>query len=376
MSQVNLSIADEVEAAIAAGSAEKCSETAGRVTALFLASAGSYSAEQIELFGDVFDRLVNTIELRAIADVSARIALAELSAQLAPVPQAPATVIRRLARHEEISVAAPVLTESPKLSNDDLIEIAKARGEKHLIAIAGRWWLQEVVTDVLLTRRFPKVSKRLVNNPGARLSAAGFVLILAQAKSDPELAVETGIRADLPAELRKQLLRGATEAVRTRLLSRAPSYLFEEIRSAISAASADVDRDLSRVDDFRAAKELISQLKRSGQLNEMTLMKFARQKRYEETVAALAALSESSVEIVRPLMQTLRSDGILVPCKVARLGWETVNAVLDCRFSAGITADDQRARLKRQFAELTSEEAQRLLNLWMVRSVSPGQKAH
>jgi len=376
MSQVNLSIADEVEAAIAAGSAEKCSETAGRVTALFLASAGSYSAEQIELFGDVFDRLVNTIELRAIADVSARIALAELSAQLAPVPQAPAAVIRRLARHEEISVAAPVLTESPKLSNDDLIEIAKARGEKHLIAIAGRWWLQEVVTDVLLTRRFPKVSKRLVNNPGARLSAAGFVLILAQAKSDPELAVETGIRADLPAELRKQLLRGATEAVRTRLLSRAPSYLFEEIRSAISAASADVDRDLSRVDDFRAAKELISQLKRSGQLNEMTLMKFARQKRYEETVAALAALSESSVEIVRPLMQTLRSDGILVPCKVARLGWETVNAVLDCRFSAGITADDQRARLKRQFAELTSEEAQRLLNLWMVRSVSPGQKAH
>jgi len=376
MSQVNLSIADEVEAAIAAGSAEKCSETAGRVTALFLASAGSYSAEQIELFGDVFDRLVNTIELRAIADVSARIALAELSAQLAPVPQAPAAVIRRLARHEEISVAAPVLTESPKLSNDDLIEIAKARGEKHLIAIAGRWWLQEVVTDVLLTRRFPKVSKRLVNNPGARLSAAGFVLILAQAKSDPELAVETGIRADLPAELRKQLLRGATEAVRTRLLSRAPSYLFEEIRSAISAASADVDRDLSRVDDSRAAKELISQLKRSGQLNEMTLMKFARQKRYEETVAALAALSESSVEIVRPLMQTLRSDGILVPCKVARLGWETVNAVLDCRFSAGITADDQRARLKRQFAELTSEEAQRLLNLWMVRSVSPGQKAH
>jgi len=376
MSQVNLSIADEVEAAIAAGSAEKCSETAGRVTALFLASAGSYSAEQIELFGDVFDRLVNTIELRAIADVSARIALAELSAQLAPVPQAPAAVIRRLARHEEISVAAPVLTESPKLSNDDLIEIAKARGEKHLIAIAGRWWLQEVVTDVLLTRRFPKVSKRLVNNPGARLSAAGFVLILAQAKSDPELAVETGIRADLPAELRKQLLRGATEAVRTRLLSRAPSYLFEEIRSAISAASADVDRDLSRVDDFRAAKELISQLKRSGQLNEMTLMKFARQKRYEETVAALAALSESSVEIVRPLMQTLRSDGILVPCKVARLGWETVNAVLDCRFSAGITADDQRTKLKRQFAELTSEEAQRLLNLWMVRSVSPGQKAH
>jgi len=376
MSHSNLSIADEVEAVITAGSAEKCSETAERVTALFLASAGNYSAEQIELFGSVFERLVNTIELRALADVSARIALAEMSAQLAPSPQAPATVIRRLARHEEISVAGPVLTESPKLSNEDLIEIAKAKGEKHLIAIAGRWWLQEAVTDALLSRSYASVSRKLVSNPGARVSAAGFVVILAQAKSDPELAIATGIRADLPHELRRQLLRSATDAVRTRLLSRAPSYLFEEIRAAISAASADISREFSRPDDLRGARGLIAQLKSSGQLNEAALLKFAKQKRYDETVVALAELSRSSIEIVRSLMQTLRSDGILVPCKVAGLGWETVDAVLDCRFLAGITADDQRAKLKRQFAELTGEKAKGLLNLWMVRSVTPEPKPH
>ena len=376
MSHSNLSIADEVEAVITAGSAEKCSETAERVTALFLASAGNYSAEQIELFGSVFERLVNTIELRALADVSARIALAEMSAQLAPSPQAPATVIRRLARHEEISVAGPVLTESPKLSNEDLIEIAKAKGEKHLIAIAGRWWLQEAVTDALLSRSYASVSRKLVSNPGARVSAAGFVVILAQAKSDPELAIATGIRADLPHELRRQLLRSATDAVRTRLLSRAPSYLFEEIRAAISAASADISREFSRPDDLRGARGLIAQLKSSGQLNETALLKFAKQKRYDETVVALAELSRSSIEIVRSLMQTLRSDGILVPCKVAGLGWETVDAVLDCRFLAGITADDQRAKLKRQFAELTGEKAKGLLNLWMVRSVTPEPKPH
>jgi uncharacterized protein (DUF2336 family) len=376
MSHANLSVADEVEAAIAAGSAEKCAETAERVTALFLASAGSYSDEQIDLFGNVFERLVNTIELRAIADVSARIALAELSSQLAPVPQAPASIIRHLAQHEDIRIARPVLTESPRLSNDDLIEIAKAKSESHLIAIAGRWWLQEVVSDALLARRFPSVSRRLVNNPGARVSAAGFVLILSQAKSDPELAVATGIRADLPAALRAQLLRSATDVVRTRLLSRAPSYLFEEIRAAISATSTGVERELSRVGDFRTARELMSQLKRDGQLNEAALLKLARRKQYEETVAALAELSRSGVEIVRPLMQSLRSDGILVPCRVAGLGWETVNAVLDCRFSTGVTAGDERAKLKQQYAELTPENAHRLLKLWMVRAVSPAPKTN
>jgi uncharacterized protein (DUF2336 family) len=374
MSDPTLSIADEVEAAMVAGPEAKYAETIARVTALFLASAGSYSSEQIELFGDVFERLVNTIELRALADVGARIALAELSCQLAPIPQAPASIIRRLARHEEISIAGPVLTESPRLTNEDLIEIAKAKGEKHLIAIAGRWWLQEIVTDTLVARRFPNVSRRLVANPGARVSAAGFAAILSQATSDPELAVATGIRADLPVELRRQLLRAATDTVKARLLSQAPPHLFEEIRKAVAAASAETDRELSQDRDFETARMLMARLRNEGRLDEATLLELAKQKRYEETLAALAELSHTSIEIVRSLMQSRRSDGILVPCKVAGLGWETVKALLDCRFSRGVTEEDELSRLKLQFAELTAEHAARLHGFWTVRSVAPSSK--
>ncbi len=370
MREANLSIADEVEAAVAAGSVEKCSETAERVTALFLASAGSFGDEQIALFGDVFERLINSIELRALADVSAKIALAELSAQLAPVPQAPTTIIRRLARHEDIAVAGPVLTEAPRLNNEDLVEIAQSRSEQHLLAICGRWWLQEIVTDTLLARRFPSVSRRLVENPGARVSPAGFAMIVGQAASDPELAVATGIRADLPPDLRARLLRQATDAVRTRLLSRAPAYLFEELRSAIAAASASVEREMARARDFAGAKIVISQLKKDGRLTEASLLRFAKQKQYEETIVALAELAQTNMEIVRPLMQSVRSEGILVPCKVAGLSWETINAVLDCRFSSGLTAPDELAKLKGHFVDLTLEEARRLLKLWTVRTAA------
>jgi uncharacterized protein (DUF2336 family) len=376
MYHVTQSIADEVEAAIAAGSAEKCAKTAGHITALFVASAGSFDDEQIELFGDVFERLINTIELRALAEVSARVALAELSAQLAPVPQAPASVVRRLARHDEIDIAGPVLIESARLSTRDLVEIAQTKSEKHLLAIAARWWLHELVTDTLLARRFPSVSRRLVNNPGARVSATGFATVVAQAASDPELAVATGIRADLPAGLRAQLLRSATEEVRTRLLSRAPPYLFEEIRAAILAASAGVDREMSRPRDFAGAKKVVARLKKDGRLNEAALCDLARQRKYEETIVALAELVETGIEIVRPLMQSLRSDGILVPCRVAGLSWETVNAVLNCRFSTGVTAPDEVAKLNGQFKKLTIEEAHRLLRLWTVRSTSAPPSVH
>jgi uncharacterized protein (DUF2336 family) len=377
MSEIDagLSIAEEVEFAVRTGSTQKCSETVGRVTALFLASAERYNDEQIALFGDVFERLINTIELRALADFGARIALAELSTQLASLPQAPASVIGRLARNEEIDIARPVLNESPKLSNDDLVEIARTRGEKHLLAIAGRWWLQEIVTDALLARRFPSVSRRLVDNPGAKVSPAGFAMIVAQAAGDPELAVATGIRADLPKELRTRLLRSATDTVRTRLLSRAPPYLFEEIRAAVAAASEGTERELSRERDFATARQHIAQLRKDGALTEATLLGFSRQKRYEETVAALAALAQTGVEIVRPLMQSLNSDGILVPCKVAKLRWETVRAILDCRFSTGVTADGELTKLKAQYADLTGENANRLLKLWNVRAVGPSARS-
>src|ERR1700693_5848120 len=214
MPAADFSIVDEVETAINTGSAERCLEAIRRVTDLFLSSDGAFNGEQVDLFDNVLERLIKTIEIRAIADVSARIALAELSAQLAPVSQAPPSVVRRLARNDEITVAGPVLRESARLSAEDLIEVAQTKGEQHLLAIAGRWWLKDVVTDALLARRYPSVSRRIVNNPGARVSAGGFAIVVAQAESDPDLAVDTGIRGDLPPELRHQLLSRATEDVR------------------------------------------------------------------------------------------------------------------------------------------------------------------
>jgi uncharacterized protein (DUF2336 family) len=370
MSVAELSIVDEVEAAINAGNPAKRLETMKRVTDLFLSSAGNLNSEQVELFDKVLERLIKTIEIRTIADVSARIALAEVSAQLAPVSQAPPSVVRRLARHDEITVAGPVLTESARLSPEDLIEVAETQGEQHLLAIAGRWWLKEVVTDALLARRYPSVSRRIVGNPGARVSAAGFAIIVAQAESDPELAVDTGVRVDLPPELRHQLLRSATEAVRSRLLSRAPPDIFEEIRASIAAVAAGVNREMSRVHDLTAAKRSVALLDANGELNEATLFGFARQRKYEETVAALARLSKTTIEVVRPLMQSLRDDGVLVPCKAAGLSWQTVSAILDSRFSTGSSGSDELAKAQSQFARMTAEDARRLLRFWQVRSSS------
>jgi uncharacterized protein (DUF2336 family) len=370
MTNAASSIVDEVATAINTGSAEKRLETIKRVTDLFLTSAGSFDGEQIELFDVVLERLVKTIEIRAIADIGARIALAEMSSQLAPIAQSPPSVVRRLAQNNEIAIARPILTESARLRTEDLVKIAETKGEQHLLAISGRWWLDEIVTDVILARRYPTVSRRIVNNPGARISAAGFAIVVAQAESDPELAVETGIRVDLPSGLRHQLLSSATETVRSRLLARAPSHIFEEIRSAIATVAAGVSREMSKSRDFVAAKGFVALLNAKGELNEATLFGFAKQRKYEETVAALAALSQSTVEVIRPLMQSLRDDGLLIPCKVAGLSWETVSAILESRFATGTMGSHELDKIRVQFVRITSDNARRLLRFWQIRSSS------
>ena len=101
---------------------------------------------------------------------------------------------------------------------------------------------------------------------------------------------------------------------------------------------------------------------------------FAKARKYEETVAALALLSKSSIEVIRPLMQSLRDDGVLIPCKVAGLNWEITSAILECRYSTGSMGPHELARAKGQFAKVNLENAQRMLKFWQVRAtVAPSK---
>ena len=146
--------------------------------------------------------------------------------------------------------------------------------------------------------------------------------------------------------------------------------MFEEIRNSIAKIAASVDREMAAPRDFTAAKHFVSELNAGGKLNEATLFAFAKARKYEETVTALALLSKSSIEVIRPLMQSLRDDGVLIPCK-AGLSWEITSAILECRYSTGSMGPHELANAKSQFAKITLENAQRMLKFWQVRTVAP-----
>ena len=149
MNAVGMMLRD-LETRMTRRSGDEHADIVSRLTDLFLATAPNMDDDQVGVFDVVISRLAKAIELRA------RIELAE---RLAPVPNAPAGVMRQLAL-DEIAVARPVLVQSSRLSDQDLVAISAARGRDHMLAITERPHLGEPVTDFLILRGGQKSSLR------------------------------------------------------------------------------------------------------------------------------------------------------------------------------------------------------------------------
>src|ERR1700674_127213 len=127
--RANDSLIAEIEDAVQNGSPDKRADTLRSVTDLFVNGANRLSEAQVALFDQGIGYLIDQIEVKA---------LVELGDRLAPIANAPIDVIIRLAGHDSIAVAGPVLAHSERLTSADLIDIAEAKGQAHLLAMSRR----------------------------------------------------------------------------------------------------------------------------------------------------------------------------------------------------------------------------------------------
>jgi uncharacterized protein (DUF2336 family) len=175
------SLAEELEAVAASGSAARRSDILSRITDLFVHDAERYSPDQVRLFGDVMARLARGMGAPARA---------RLADRLAPIAIAPANVIAMLASDEDATVAGPVLLRSERLSESDLLLVAGSKGQPHLSALAARKSLSPPVTDMLIARGDQTVLGALIRNRAARFSAAGWRRLHERTRADEALTAE------------------------------------------------------------------------------------------------------------------------------------------------------------------------------------------
>jgi uncharacterized protein (DUF2336 family) len=353
---VHLSLIDELEHAVKNGSPENRTNTLRRVTDLFLHDANRLNDEQIEVFDDVLCLLAERIERNALVD---------LGKLLAPIDNAPARVIRSLASHDEIIVAAPVLTGSRRLTTGDLVAIAQTKGQAHLLAISERSALEPAVTDILLDRGDRKVVTTVATNAGARFSELGFSRLVEKSADDDALAEIVGSRKDISLTLLRDLLQRATEAVKAKIFALLPPERRDEIEQVIAKIAKGLSRKTEH--DYSYAESRIEALEVSGLLNEDALTTFVRRSQLDELIVALARLSSSPIKAIAPLLTGHRNDAVLIPCKAADLQWSTVEVILRGRLPNQTVSDEIIALARDDYAKLAKATAQRALRFMRVR---------
>jgi uncharacterized protein (DUF2336 family) len=350
----------DLDDALQRGSAERRAETLRRITDLFLGSADRFTSEQVALFDDVMGRLIDRIETRA---------LAELSRRLGPVANAPEQVIGRLARNDAIAVAGPVLAQSPRLGEADLVDIARSKSQAHLLAIARRRALGEAVTAVLVRRGNPYVKRNVAANPAAVFSPAARGELIASARADGTLAERMVRRSDIPPAQFGALLTQATAEVRARLIAAAPPERHAEIRQVLDQVSGEIAADAGKPRDYAAAIHQLRLEYPDGRPGERELAQFAAARDFDRTVAALSLLAAVPAEVVEQLLTGGRLEPALILCKAVRFKWPTARAVLASRPGPRASAQALTEACD-DFNRLSPASAQQMLRYWQRRGGS------
>ncbi len=347
----------ELETAVRIGTSEARVKKLREVSTLFLSEAATLTDEQVGVFDDVLCRLMARIETRA---------LAELGQCLAPIDNAPVETIRKLAWNEEITVAGPVLTGSKRLTTGDLTSIAKVRGESHLVAISKRESLETQVTDVLLERGGKEVVRTLAANAGAQFSDGGYATLVSKSEGDDDLTEIVGARLDMPMKLFRELLARATDAIRAKLLALLPPERYQQAMDILSSISEAVIG--ARKSGYEEAFKTVQLLHAKGRLDDATIREFACAGRMAEVIAGLSILAASKIEVIADIVNGVRNDAVLVPCKAAGLSFDAAEAILKNRSREQKPPQQIIDLAKKDYARLSVETAQKTLRFMQVRA--------
>lgn len=340
------------------GDPKRRSDAARKISELFLGNAAQFGPAHVDLFDGILTGLVPHTEI---------VARAELAERLSFLANAPPALVNQLAREDEISIAGPLLRRSLVIAEPTLIEVARMKGQGHLLAMSERPKLPAGVTDVIVRRGDREVVRRVAGNAGAQFSQIGYSALIKRAGGDGVLTLAVGQRADLLAPQLKDLLAGSADIVRRRLFEAArPDKKAAISQAMVEISGAPKQSEIRR--DFAPAQRAILSLHHAGELNEAALLNLAKAHKYEECVAALSALSAARIATIDRLLMGERHDPILILGRAIGLEWATVRALIVLRLGPGrvpSATDIEEARLN--FERLAASTAQRVLSFWQTR---------
>ncbi|HWA61397.1 MAG TPA: DUF2336 domain-containing protein [Caulobacteraceae bacterium] len=342
-------------------SSERRRELLREVTDLFFAGVEDHRDGERNLFDDIMTQLSGEMEAQVRAELAWKMAPAPASA-------APRRLVRTLAADASLEVAAPILERSKSLTDEDLLHVARSRGQGHLQAISRREAVPMAVSDVIVERGDDSTLGVLLRNDGAELSRAAHEAAVDRAEANPELHEAVVDRKGLPVDLLNEMYFVVEAQLRNKILARNAEIDPETLESALSVSRKRVAaRDGALPPDYPDAERAVRQMLAKRAITPPVLAGMLRNRETTKFMIALAELAGIDFHTARRILERRELDALAIVCKAADF-----DRSLFLTFAVLVLDRDSNAMGRAReygelYSELPKESAQRTLRFWRMR---------
>src|SRR6202011_1102471 len=209
-----------------------------------------------------------------------------------------------------------------------LVSNTRTKSQLHLLAISRRSSVPVAVTDELVTHGDREVVHSVASNEGASFSDFGFLHMIKRSETDSILAEHLGLRKEIPRHVFQQLIAKASDDVKRKLERERPD-LISEIRASMADVTGKLHSRFGPASkSYFAAKRLVTTQNRYGNLNENSILEYARSHKIEEATVGLSLFCFLPVYVVERALMDSNREMMLILAKALDFTWETAMSLV------------------------------------------------
>lgn len=304
--------------------------------------------------------------LQSLATQTAQDAREELAKRFADAPLAPKGLILQLAQ-DAIEVAAPILSKSNSLDENDLVTIVHETGQAHIQAIAKREEVSERVSHAIVERGDDTAVAALVENSGAKLSRDTFETVTRRAETSPQLQKPLVEREDTPVDLLNDLTIVVEATLRSKIMDRFDSLEPGVLEAALAASHQRLQSRLAEDKDLAEAQRDIAKAKMRKELDGALLVRFLREKKRTHFCLGFAEITGVDYQAARRALDHESPDGLALICKAAGIEKALFVTIAVLRAGASEGAFNDARVVGKAYDALAPADAERAMRFWKMR---------
>ena len=330
-------------------------ELASIITDLFSDQGTVLSERERDLMSNILRRVFQEVEVAVRKEVADRLAAQE---------NVPSDLITLLA-NDTIEVAYPILSRSPVIRDEELIEVIRHRTQEHQLAVAIRSQVSEVVSEALVEGDDPGVIETLLDNANARISLTTMEYIVEQSRRFDSYQAPLLRREDLPPRLARRMFLWVSVALRTFIVDRfdLDQSTVDELleQAALGHLPPDEDGDSK-------ATELAAAMVAQGEVNLSMLVSTLNQGEIRLFIALFARMAGLREQLVKRFVFEHGGEGLGIACKAIGMAPHQFSAVYSLTHQEQVQRNEASNQDHDEavifFNKLTGDAARSVLRKW------------